>query len=92
MKQESGFYATDKGELLVAFGGKIRISVFVIKDNEGNVIKELSLNELPKDHEIGEYLENEDHDTFHPVRLEFYDDASIDVLIEQLQQLKNFKN
>lgn len=93
MKLESGFYATDKGELLVAFGGKIRISGFVTEDNEGNFIKELCLSELPENHEIGEYIgeaSDEDHDSFHPIRLEFYDDHSIDVLIEQLREIKSF--
>lgn len=93
MKLESGFYATDKDEMLVVFGGKIRISGFVVENEDGSIVKQMCFSELPENHEIGEYLEEQEMDTynkFYPVRLEFYDDRSIDVLIEQLQELKSF--
>jgi len=91
MKLESGFYATDKGELLVVFGGRIRVSAYGFGDSS---CKELDLSELPEEKEIGESLgfgSKEEYKKFHPVRLQFFDDKSIDVLIEQLQDLKNYK-
>lgn len=93
MKLESGFYATDKDELLVVFGGKIRVSNYIVEYPDGSIIKQMCFSELPENHEIGEPLgeglENEYND-FHPIRLEFYDERSIDVLIEHLQQIKSF--
>ena len=88
---ESGFYATDKGELLVVFGGRIRVGAYGLSDPS---YKELDLSELPEEKEIGESLgcgSKEEYEEFHPVRLQFFDDRSIDVLIEQLQDLKNYK-
>ena len=93
MKLESGFYATDKDEMLVVFGGKIRISSYVVEYPDGDIVKQICFSELPENHEIGEYLEEgleKEYNDFQPIRLEFYDEHSIDVLIEQLQELKSF--
>ena len=91
---ESGFYSTDKGELLVVFGGRIRLSSYVLGDSIHEVYKELDLGELPEVKEIGESLglgSKEEHEEFHPIRLQFSDDRSIDALIKQLQDLKNYE-
>ena len=91
-ERESGFYATSQDELLVVFGGKIRVDGYVIENGDSNVVKELALCELPDNHEIGEDVGMgswEKYNEFHPVRLEFHDDRSIDVLIDQLRQLKS---
>lgn len=93
MKLESGFYATDKDEMLVVFGGKIRISNYVVEYPDGDIVKQICFSELPENHEIGEYLEEgleKEYNDVQPIRLEFYDERSIDVLIEQLQELKSF--
>ena len=41
MKLESGFYATDKDELLVVFGGKIRVSNYIVEYPDGSIIKQM---------------------------------------------------
>ena len=93
MKLESGFYATDKDEMLVVFGGKIRISSYVVEYPDGDIIKQICFSGLSENHEIGEYLEEgleKEYNDVQPIRLEFCDERSIDVLIEQLQELKSF--
>ena len=89
---ESGFYATDNGELLVVFGGRILLDGMAYKDEDGNVVRELALSEGDKDYEIGEpikEIDRKDMDEYHPLRFEFRDDRSIDALITQLLEIKN---
>jgi len=92
-KVESGFYASENGELIVVFGGRIILGGSASIDNEtGEVERELSLYEGKKQYEIGEDITEDErpaYEDFHPVRLIFRDDKSIDVLIEQLQEIKN---
>ena len=89
---KSGFYASDNGELHVVFGGRIILSGCAVQRPNGEWIRELSFSEGDKDYEIGEVLgtvDRKDIEEFHPVRFKFYDDLSIDTLIEQLQEIKN---
>lgn len=96
MKLESGFYATESAELLAVFGGKIGISSASYEE-DGDVVYEMSLRELPEEHKIGEDLGTPPSlekffNEFSPMRLRFYNVESIDVIIDQLQQLKKFPN
>ena len=88
---ESGFYASDNGELHVVFGGKIGVCSYTQEDEDNETRKVLCFNELEDNHTIGEDL-GTPHPSevmqFHPLRLVFYDNACIDVIIDQLQQLK----
>lgn len=92
---ESGFYVTDEGEVLVVFGGKIELQSVCYQDGE-DIVYETAMGELPKKYEIGEEVGNpptmEEFNKFHPVRLRFYDTKSIDVLINQLQEIKDSLN
>jgi len=93
MKIKSGFYITEDGELMVVFGGGIILSAAAYENTNGQWEGELAMSEDGQEHEIGEDLgqpDVEDFNRFHPVRLKFYDKESIDVLINQLQQIKNF--
>ena len=93
MKLESGFYIGDLGELIVSFGGRIGVGSKVFNE-DGNLVKELVVMELEKPHEIGADLTNEEMPenkyTF-PILFDFRDDKSIDILIEHLQSLKQYK-
>lgn len=93
MKLESGFYIGQQGELIVSFGGRIGIGSQVYNE-DGDLVKELVIVELEKPHEIGADLTNEEMPenkyTF-PILFEFRDDKSIDILIEHLQSLKQYK-
>jgi hypothetical protein len=90
---ESGFYATEDGELVVVFGGKIIVGGCANINNEtGEIERELFLSPADKQYEIGGNIpddERQDIDSYHPVRFIFYDDKSIDVIINQLQEIKN---
>ena len=88
---ESGFYATPQQEILVVFGGRIILGGASWTDEDGDVVKELSLFEDGLEHEIGENLgegTDEDYGKYSPIRLRFYDDKSIDTLIKQLNAIK----
>ena len=93
MRYESGFYPTENGELIVVFGGKIILGGSAYTNDTGEVTeKELALYPGKRQYEIGEDITDEerpDINDFHPVRFIFYDDKSIDVLINQLQEIKN---
>ena len=93
MKLESGFYIGQQGELIVSFGGRIGVGSQVFNE-DGNLVKELVVMELEKPHEIGADLTNEEMPenkyTF-PILFDFRDDKSIDILIEHLQSLKQYK-
>lgn len=91
---ESGFYTTERNELLVVFGGNIGVSSAVAESDEGMVC-EISFRELANKHQIGEDLGPltvEEYYKFSPVRLRFHDTKSIDVIIEELQELKKLCN
>ena len=88
MKIKSGIYATDKGEVLVVFGGGIILSGAACDE-----CKMLAMHEDGKEHVIGEDLgmeSLEEFNKFKPIRLLFYDKSSIDVLINELQQIRDF--
>ena len=88
---ESGFYATELAELLAVFGGKIEVCGAVVEE-DGQVVRELAFKELDEEHVIGEELNGaptlEEYNQFSPIRLRFYDTKSIDVIINQLEALK----
>ena len=89
---KSGFYASDNGELHVVFGGRIILDGHAVQRPNGEWIRELSFYEGDKDYEIGVNLapaNRKDIEEFHPIRFKFYDDRCIDVLIKQLQEIKN---
>lgn len=94
---ESGIYITDQNELLVVFGGKIRVSSYIVTVDNSEPFKEMDFSELKTKKEIGSDLDwdpegpAKEYESMHPVRLQFFDDRSIDVLIEQLQKLKSNK-
>jgi len=95
MKEESGFYATDQDEMLVVFGGKILVSGAAYVDREGQQYAELAMTVDGNEYEIGQDLGKETAKGFfdyHPLRLRFQDEKSIDVLIEQLQEIKKLMN
>lgn len=95
MKQESGFYATDQDEMLVVFGGKIILSGAAYIDKEGQHYAELTMTVDGNEYEIGQDLGKETVEGFfdyHPLRLRFQDDRSIDAMIEQLQEIKRLMN
>jgi hypothetical protein len=92
---KSGFYANDQHEIIVVFGGRICTDGHAVQRPNGEWIRELSLKELPEDHEIGEEISPvtpEMIDEYHPIRFKFYDTASIDALIKQLQNIKELGN
>ena len=95
LQDESGFFTTSQDELLVVFGGKIILGGASYVDKDGWVYGELVMGEDGNSYKIGEDLgkqTNEEFFNYHPVRLRFPSDSSIDVLIEQLQEIKKLMN
>ena len=88
---KSGIY----GESLIVFGGRIRVAPYVDridKENEKNVLC-VGLSEFDEDQEIGKTFTEDAGKVFDDkVLLVFNNEKSIDVLIEQLQELKKINS
>lgn len=81
---ESGIYITEKGNIHLFFGGKIRVG---IAENELGE-KVLLLDELPIPQEIGSDAMSQADMERQKIVLHFDNEKSIDVVIKNLLRLK----
>lgn len=92
---ESGFYATEQDEMMVVFGGSILLDGSIEwNDETGEQYRELAMYYNGKKYDIGGEVDQSERigfDDYHPIRLRFYDNRSIDVLINILKELKSLK-
>jgi len=80
------------GAAEIVFGdGKICIAPVACKNEQGEIVYGMFLSELEEEYNVGDYIEHVNEGMYDraPVKLFFKNKESIDVLIEQLQELKH---